>query len=152
MASLHPVAIVALVVLVLNDRVLKAAWPGPVSGILSDVAGLVVAPLAVVAAWEVGAWALGRWHGPSRRVLAVAIVVVGVAFAAVQVWPPATEAYRIGLGLLQWPFAAVAAIVAGSAVPAPRPVVAVADIEDLLALPALAVSWWAGSRRVARRG
>jgi hypothetical protein len=149
---LHPVALAAFVVLVLNDRILKATWPGPVTGILSDVAGLIVAPLAVVAACEVGAWALGLWRGPSRRVLAVAIIVVGVTFAAVQVWPPATDAYRLGLGLLQWPFAVLAAVVAGSTVPTVRPVVAVADVEDLLALPALAVSWWVGSRRVAHRG
>ena len=149
---LHPVALGALGLLVLNDRVLKSAWPGPVTGILSDVAGLILAPLAVVAASEVVRWALGRWRGPSRRVLAIAIVVVGVAFAAVQVWPPATDTYRLGLGILQWPFATVAAVVSGSTVPALRPVVAVADVEDLLALPALAVSWWVGSRRVARPG
>ena len=149
---LHPIALGALGILVLNDRILKTTWPGPVTGILSDVAGLIVAPLAIQAAWEVTAWAVGRWRGPSRPVLAVAILVVGVAFAAVQMWPPATDAYRIWLGLLQWPFAALAAIGAGSTVPPVRPVVAVADVEDLLALPALGVSWWVGSRRVSRRG
>ena len=149
---LHPVALVALVVLILNDRVLKAAWPGPVTGILSDVAGLLLAPLAIVAAWEIGCWALGRWHGPSRRVLAAAIVAVALGFTAVQVWPPATDAFRIGLGLLQWPVAAAAAVLAGAPLPEVRPVVAVADVEDLLALPALAVSWWVGSRRSSRPG
>ena len=43
---LHPVALVALAILIVNDRLLKDAWPGPVTGKLSDVAGLVVAPLA----------------------------------------------------------------------------------------------------------
>jgi hypothetical protein len=148
---LHPVALAALLVLVLNDRVLKAARPGPVTGILSDLAGLIVAPLAVVAAWEVLLWASGRWTGPSRRALAVAIVVFAFAFAAVQVWPPATDAYRIGLAVLQWPFAAVVAAAGGSALPEVRPVVAVADLGDLLALPALAVTWWVGSRRASAR-
>ena len=97
---LHPVALGALVVLALNDRLLKAAWPGPITGILSDVSGLIAAPLALQALWEVVTWVAGRWAGPSRRVLAVAIVVVGVAFALVQVWPLATDAYRIGLGAL----------------------------------------------------
>ena len=145
---LHPVALVALVALVVNDQLLKAAWPGPVTGILSDIAGLVVAPLALQAIWEVATWTAGRWTGPSRRVLATAIIAVGVGFALLQLWPPATEAYRIGLGALQWPFAALAAALAGSAPPAARPVVAVGDIEDVLALPALLVSWWAGAARV----
>ena len=34
----------ALAVLALNDHVLKQAWPGLVTGKLSDAAGLVVAP------------------------------------------------------------------------------------------------------------
>ena len=41
-ALAHPGSVLALVVLVLNDHVLKQAWPGLVTGKLSDVAGLVV--------------------------------------------------------------------------------------------------------------
>jgi hypothetical protein len=148
---LHPVAVGALVVLILNDRLLKMIWPGPLTGILSDVAGLIVAPLALQAAWEVGAWVVARWTGPSRRALAVAIAVIALGFAAVQLWPPATDAFRVGLGLLQWPLAAGVAVLSGASLPPVRPVVAVADVEDLFALPALAVSWWVGSRRVARQ-
>ena len=48
-ALAHPGAVLALVVLVLNDHVLKQAWPGWVTGKLSDVAGLVVAPLLLAA-------------------------------------------------------------------------------------------------------
>jgi hypothetical protein len=40
----HPVTVVALLVLVVNDHVLKAAYPGVVTGKLSDAAGLVLAP------------------------------------------------------------------------------------------------------------
>lgn len=40
----HPVTMVAAVVLLLNDHLLKQAHPGFVTGKLSDVAGLVVAP------------------------------------------------------------------------------------------------------------
>ena len=144
---LDPVALVALAVLIANDQLLKAAWPGVVTGKLSDVAGLVVAPLVLQAAWEVGQWVAGRWRRPSRTVLVVAIVVVGLAFAAVQVWAPATEAYRWGLGALQWPFRALAAFLTGASVPDVRPVVATPDAEDLLALPALALTWLVGRRR-----
>jgi hypothetical protein len=40
----HPLTVLALVTLVLNDHVLKAAFPGWWTGKLSDVAGLVLAP------------------------------------------------------------------------------------------------------------
>ncbi|WP_157521691.1 hypothetical protein [Herbidospora cretacea] len=40
----HPLTVAALVVLVVNDHVLKQAWPGLVTGKLSDVAGLVLLP------------------------------------------------------------------------------------------------------------
>lgn len=146
----QPVTLATLLVLALNDQVLKAAWPGSLTGILSDVAGLVVAPLALQAAWEVLAWLRGTWHGPRQPVLAAAIVVVALAFISVQVWPPATDAYRVGLGLAQWPFRAAIALIGGVPLPDPSPVVAVGDAGDLLALPAIGITWWLGRRRVER--
>jgi hypothetical protein len=145
---LHPVALAALIVLVVNDQVLKAVSPGVVTGKVSDVAGLIVAPLVLQAGWEVGQWMAGRWTGPSARVLAIAIVGTGVAFAAVQIWPPATDLYRGALGLAQWPLRLLASLVTSTPGPSPVPVQAVADAADLLALPALAVTWWVGRRRV----
>ncbi|MCF6467576.1 hypothetical protein FAF44_03995 [Nonomuraea sp. MG754425] len=43
----HPVTIAGVVVLLVNDHLLKQSWPGFVTGKLSDVAGLVVAPALV---------------------------------------------------------------------------------------------------------
>jgi hypothetical protein len=40
----HPATVIALLVLVVNDHLLKAALPGLVTGKLSDAAGLVLAP------------------------------------------------------------------------------------------------------------
>ena len=134
--------------LILNDQVLKSAWPGFVTGKLSDFAGLIVAPLALQAAWEVGQWIAGRWRGPSKSVLAVAIIAVGLGFAAVQVWEPASNAYDWALGAAQWPFRAVVALLTGAPAPDMEAVAATADAEDLLALPALAVTWWVGRRRL----
>jgi hypothetical protein len=147
---LHPIVPLALAVLVVNDQVLKAVWPGLVTGKLSDFAGLVIAPIALQAVWEIGEWVAGRWHGPSSAVLAVSITVVGIWFAAIQVWPPATDAYRWGLGAAQWPFRAIGALLAGSSPPGVLPVVLTADAEDVLALPVLLVTWWIGRRRTSR--
>ncbi|GAA3121815.1 hypothetical protein GCM10020001_047700 [Nonomuraea salmonea] len=40
----HPVTVAGVLVLLVNDHLLKAAFPGVVTGKLSDVAGLLVAP------------------------------------------------------------------------------------------------------------
>ncbi|MEU6788252.1 hypothetical protein ABZ912_54445 [Nonomuraea angiospora] len=58
-------------VLFINDHLLKQAWPGPVTGKLSDVAGLVVAPALV---------ALLFW----RRADLTATVLTGVFFTLVK--------------------------------------------------------------------
>lgn len=145
---LHPLVLIALALLILNDQLLKAVWPGVVTGKVSDVAGLVVAPLVLVGLWEIGQWVSGRWRGPSASALLIAIVAVGLVFAATQVWEPASDAYSWILGAAQWPFRAVAALASGVPMPSILPVVATADPEDLLALPALAVTWLVGRRRL----
>ncbi|MFI6741444.1 hypothetical protein ACIBI9_51735 [Nonomuraea sp. NPDC050451] len=58
-------------VLFINDHLLKQAWPGPLTGKLSDVAGLVVAPALV---------ALIFW----RRADLAATVLTGVLFTLVK--------------------------------------------------------------------
>ncbi|MFC5823372.1 hypothetical protein [Nonomuraea insulae] len=60
-----------MLVLLINDHLLKQAWPGIVTGKLSDVAGLVVAPALV---------ALLFW----RRADLAATVLTGVLFALVK--------------------------------------------------------------------
>lgn len=73
-ALLHPLFLLSAVLLVLNDRVLKGGGvvPGVLTGKLSDVAGLVVAPLVLAVLFRVS----------TRRGLAVAHVVVGAGFTA----------------------------------------------------------------------
>ncbi|MER6948416.1 hypothetical protein ABT294_30750 [Nonomuraea sp. NPDC000554] len=62
---------VAVIVLLLNDHLLKQAWPGFVTGKLSDVAGLVVAPPLVALLFR-------------RRADAVAVLLTGALFALVK--------------------------------------------------------------------
>jgi hypothetical protein len=75
----HPVTVLALLVLVVNDHVLKAAYPGRLTGKLSDAAGLVLAPPLLAAVLRLR----GRW---------VALVLIGAGFVLVKVWPPAAGA------------------------------------------------------------
>jgi hypothetical protein len=138
---LHPVALVAMIVLGVNDHWGKAAWPGLVTGKLSDVAGLVFFPLLLQALWELGGGAV------RRRVLLICCVATALTFAAVKVWPPAHALYEHGLGLLQWPYWAARAALVGGPVPGWRPVALEADATDLVAIPAVLGAWWAGRGR-----
>lgn len=133
---LHPIALAAIVVLVLNDHVLKHAFPGAVTGKLSDVAGMIFFPLFLQAAFEIVHARIrpGSWR-PSRRVLLIATIATAAVFAAIKLSPAAGDAYRIALGLLQWPWHAFVAGLAGEAPPSPVRVALVQDATDLIALP-----------------
>ncbi len=75
-ALLHPVWIVSLGVLVANDHFLKGSGllPGWLTGKLSDLAGLVVAPVLLAA----------LLRARTRRGVAIAHLIVGVGFAALE--------------------------------------------------------------------
>jgi hypothetical protein len=133
---LHPVPLAAIALLVLNDHVFKARWPGWVTGKLSDVAGLVFFPLLLHA---LVARLPGVRAASPERLLLVCAIATALVFAAVKTWAPATRAYEIGLGLLQWPFRIAGALLRGEAPGGPRPVKLVRDPTDLLALPFVTV-------------
>lgn len=109
-------SVLALVVLVVNDHFLKQAWPGLVTGKLSDVAGLAFAPLLLavpLAAFRV------------RRPTAVAVVATGVGFALAK-----SSVTGAAVASQVWSLTGV-------------PTLFRADLTDLLTLPALALAWWA---------
>lgn len=132
-ALAHPIPILAIALLVANDHVLKAAYPGVVTGKLSDFAGLVFFPLLLAAASE----QVGLRRGMTAVVAAT--IAAAIAFASIKLSPAAGELYRAALAALQWPFRAAFALVAGDRVPAVGHVQLVADRTDLIALVALAV-------------
>lgn len=134
----HPLALAALAVLVLNDHWAKFRYPGWVTGKLSDVAILVVGPLALQGAWELVRPASPR---PSRRVFAASVLVSAALYSLEKAWPPATEAYRVVWGVLRWPTDALRAWAHGETTPRWAPVVAVHDPTDLWCLPALYGAW-----------
>ena len=117
---LHPVALAAVVLLMVNDWLLKRSTaPGWLTGKLSDVAGLVFAPLALTALMGL----VTRRPLTARR-LAGALGLTASVFIAVKILPG---------------FAALAARAWGTIAPGAR---IVADPTDLLCLPALAVAVW----------
>ncbi|MBX2798886.1 MAG: hypothetical protein KTR31_14515 [Myxococcales bacterium] len=116
-ALLHPVWLGALALLVVNDHLLKGAgWlPGWMTGKLSDVAGLVVAPVLLAAL-------LGAGH---RRAVAACFLAVGIVFAALQVVPGAAVVWDAALTSVGLPWQTVA------------------DPTDLLVMPVLVLAYLA---------
>lgn len=121
----HPSTCVAVVLLLLNDHVLKAALGTWWTGKLSDVAGLLVAPplVAVVLALV--------WRRPrpaSDRVVAtVAVALVGVLFAVVKATPSGASVASAAWSLVDGPGGVRH------------------DPTDLAALPVLALAWCVGA-------
>jgi hypothetical protein len=134
---LHPVALFALVVLVVNDHVLKAQFPGVITGKLSDFAGMIVAPLVLVALVR----AIAPVRGRSVMVGWCAALVVGVGFALAKTWEPATHIYESGLALARFPFRALFAVATHRAI-WDEHILLVRDTTDLIALPFGAVAVW----------
>ncbi|HEU5057510.1 MAG TPA: hypothetical protein VFU21_13340, partial [Kofleriaceae bacterium] len=61
---LEPVALGAVLLLVVNDWLLKGRAPAALTGKLSDLAGLVAAPLIATAALDTALWAAARLGAP----------------------------------------------------------------------------------------
>lgn len=144
---LHPVALLALVLVIFNDRVLKVRYPSEFTGKLSDVAGLVFFPLFLVAAIEAVRWLYRRlsWQLSSRAVV-VAVVVVGAVMAAIKTWQPAGDLYRAVMGAVLYPVDGVSSVSRGNGLPSLGRVGLVQDKADLFALPFLLVPVWVARR------
>lgn len=137
--ALHPVALAALALLVVNDWVLKPRWgPNLLTGKLSDVAGLAAAPVVLTALVGLvlrAPRALGARVDPflTRRRLALAVAATGAGFAAIKLSPTAAGWFTAAIGLV-------------------RPASVALDRTDLLCLPMLAVAWWIGRDELRRLG
>jgi len=114
-ALLHPLWWCALALLLVNDHFLKGAGalPAALTGKLSDVAGLIVAPVLLAAIVR----------ARSRLALACCFGAVATVFAAINLAPAAATGLErltahLGFGWRVW-----------------------CDPTDLLALPALALGW-----------
>ena len=136
--AVHPVTLTAVALLVVNDWVWKPRLgPGAVTGKLSDIAGLVFAPVVLSAALGLAlhlASRLGARLDPSlsRRRLIGCIAATGAVFAAVKLDAGAARALAAALSQLG------------------RPAAIALDRTDLLCLPALAVAWWIGRDELRR--
>lgn len=122
----HPLPLAAVLLLVLNDHLLKGAdlLPGWLTGKLSDVAGLFFFPALLTAAVRGAASLLGRPLPRAGGGLGLgAVLLTGAIFAATKLWPALNLALARSWGLIAM------------------------DPTDLLALPVLGLAWlWLRAR------
>lgn len=123
----HPITIVGIVALLLNDHLFKEWWPGLVTGKVSDFAGLVVAPAVLASGLALVVPVRG-----DRLLPWSALIATGVGFSVVKLTVAGAE-----LAGAAW------SVVAG-------PSQVLADRSDLVALPALGLAWWAWRRSTVR--
>ena len=142
----HPVPIAAIAGLVLNDHWAKYAFPGVVTGKLSDVAGMIFFPLLLQALVELVD--RRKPFRPQRSVLVGSAVATALVFGATNLSATAAEAYRVGLGALQWPFRAGLAVLSGAAVPELARVHLTQDPTDVITVPFVLVAVAVGWRRL----
>ncbi len=122
-----PLPLAAAGLLALNDHWLKARWPGPVTGKLSDLAGAFVLPLFTSAALAL----FTRWPLPRR--LAIGVAATLALLLAVKRSPAAAA----------W---TVRALDAAWAPISPNRGQLLADPTDLVALPFALLAWAYGRR------
>jgi hypothetical protein len=133
--AMHPVALLGLVVMVVNDWILKPRLgPSAVTGKLSDLGGLIAAPVVLTAAIGL-VLLLFRAKDPylTHRRLVIACLATGAVFAAIKLSETAAS----------W-FIAVISVV--------RPATVYLDRTDLLTLPVLAIAYWIGRDELRRLG
>jgi hypothetical protein len=126
-ALMHPVSLSAVVVLLINDHLLRWRWPSWWTGKIGDVAWLIFAPALLAA--------LLAWFAPQSlrrfptRLGGLALALVGGAFVLVKTLPAAHVAFQhLYNGLLPWDS------------------MLRRDPSDLLALPALFIAAWVWRR------
>jgi hypothetical protein len=134
--------VAAAALLVLNDHWLKSHYPGSITGKLSDFAGLFFFPVLLAALIQLCAQVADSAKATRHSVLAFACIATAITFTLCKSTTLGADAYRIGLGVLQWPFRAALALLRGGQVPVVARVQHCKDPTDLIALPMVLLTYW----------
>lgn len=133
----HPVVIISVVAVVINDHWAKAAWSNHLTGKVSDAAGSLVLAALLAAGFVV---LRRRWPGGHNTPATITTAVAAVAAAAVVVGVALAKTSGAGahvaawiLGVARWPIGAAGALVLGNPVAPPSTVSVVVDATDVLA-------------------
>lgn len=135
----HPLTIAMLALWIINDHYLKAALGNELTGKLSDVASLAVFPLIPVAVYEIFCGLRGASTHRGLAVLLGSLCATGSVMVGINLWDSWAYAYRVGLGLCQWPFYALYELVTLRILPPTHTVDLTMDPTDIWTLPALVI-------------
>lgn len=133
--AMHPVALLGLVVMVVNDWILKPRFgPSALTGKLSDLGGLLAAPVVLTAAIGL-VLRLARRSDPylTHRRLVLSIAATAVVFGAIKLSARAAGWFVDALSVV-------------------RHAEVYLDRTDLWCLPILAVTYWIGKDELRRLG
>ena len=134
----------SLLVLTVNDHVLKPVFHDGLTGKLSDIAGLVFLPLLVMALAEMltslvsSSWVIGR------RASGIILTCIAIGFSSVKTSLLVGRLYGTSLGPS---YRLLLHVLAGSTASRHGTVRVLSDPTDLIALPALIVPWLIARRR-----
>ena len=148
---LHPFSLLCLALWAINDHYGKGAWPGWLSGKLSDVVSLIGFPLLVGAFFELTAGVIGLKLRAQRigliacqwGALSAAIVMIGI-----NLWPSWADVYEVGLGSAQWSVISVWRWLIDQPILPPHKVILTMDSTDLITAPAALIGPWFYRRHV----
>jgi len=140
----HPVSLLAIGVMVLNDHVLKQAYGTWWTGKLSDVAGLIFFPALVAVVFATVLAAVPPKRADPARLMLGAVSLTGIGFALVKTTAVGAATASAVLTALAGP------LLAGTSVDGTS--IIRADATDLLALPALGLAAWVGIGAAQREG
>jgi hypothetical protein len=148
---LRPLIIASVCVLVVNDHWLKAAYPGVVTGKLSDIAGLVFFPSFLQALWEMLCAGRGKAFEHSRRLLYGCSVLSVAGFVFVKLFPVGGSLYSVVLGAIHGVPKAIIDLAHLHLPELPRARL-VQDPGDLLALPVAFLDFLLAKKETISRG
>gem|GEM_PF-1600467 len=131
---LHPAALLSLLLLVVNDHYLKQAYPGTLSGKVSDFCFMVLMPLWLHAAVWITFGPRLRKVVEKRTTLLAATILTGFIFVLMNTTAIGDAIYRVTLGSLQWPLRTAASLIKEGSLATWAPVKATPDPTDLWAL------------------
>ncbi len=125
----RPAPLVALTLVVVNDHLLKAVWPGLVTGKLSDLAGAFLLPVLILAVGEMLASRRRQRLASTRTTTAVCLAECA-GLGLVKIWPAASRGYGTIVGLARYPLLHRVSRVQVAT-----------DPTDLVALVSVALAW-----------
>ncbi len=145
MSSLRPLTVIAVIIMVVNDHILKHAWPGFITGKLSDIVGMIYFPcLLHILLWILLSKKVAPTPTRLDNSLLFVCFVTAIVFSLTKTTAFGNEAYRVAWGAMQWPWSAFRAALRGATIPGLARVGLVRDPTDLLAVPFAALAFASG--------